>query len=198
MSVSISITIKDQATPEVLRFIAGLNNRAPLNRMIGNRVKNSIREHLQRRSLQVRNKFGAPSSGFWAKAARNVATAPLEVGNEAVSISLEHPGIARAFGPVTIRPKAPRKFLAIPLNAAAYNRRAYRMSDLFARFKPGATKGVLSRRNKDGSIENMYALVPSVTQSQDRSILPSDAAIEAAALEGVQDYANKLLSASRS
>lgn len=196
--MAFTVTIKDQAAPAVKAFIEGLKNRTPMNRMAANRVRNACREHLILRSLQVRNKLGAPTSGFWAKAARNVARAPITADQSGAIVSLEHPGLARAFGPVTIRPTGGKKFLTIPLIAAAYNKRAYRIKGLFPRIKKGASKGVLSKRGADGSIENWYALVPQVNQKQDRTILPSDAALEAAAIEGVKDYATKLVQASGS
>ncbi len=191
------ITKLNTAKPQLAAIMAGLKNKVPMLRMMGNRVRNAVRDHLTVRSLQVRNKLGAPTSGFWAKAARNVARTPITADQTGARISLEHPGVARAFGPVTIKPKPPKKFLAIPVIAQAYNKRAYRIKELFPVFKPGATKGTLRRRGKDGKAVTWFALVPSVVQPQDRTILPSDAAIEHAAEQGAGDYVQKLLEAKR-
>jgi len=192
---SLSIKITDTAKPQLAAIADGLKNKRPMLIMVGNRVRNLIRDHLIQRSLQVRNKLGAPTSGFWAKQARNVSNQKPEVAGDTVAISLEGPGMARAFGPLTIRPKPPKKFLTIPLIAQAYNKRAYRIADLFAVVSRTTGKGVLLRRGKNGVAVPWYALVKQVHQTQDRSILPTDPAITEAAEQGIGDYVEKLLEA---
>ncbi len=191
--MALNIQTKDDATPGLRAFIAGLKNKRPMLRLIGNRVKTLVRDHLIKRSQTVRNKLGAPSSGFWGQAAEKVARAPQTIDQDSVSISLEHPGVGRAFGPVTIRPLAGKKYLTIPLIAAAYNKRARRIKDLFPVFKKGAQVGTLRKRGKDGKAHAWFALVKQVNQKQDRSILPTDQQLEAAGLQGVNDYVTLLM-----
>lgn len=193
---AISIQITDTATPGLREMTAALKNRRPMMRLIGNRVKTRVRDHLIARSQTVRNKLGAPSSGFWGQAAEKVArTAPV-AGQDSVSLSLNHPGVARAFGPVTIRPLT-GVYLTIPRIAEAYNRRAYRVKGLFfVKTKKGRAflaESTGGGRGVKAKLKIWYSLVPVVHQKQDRTILPSDAQLESAALQGVEDYLGLIL-----
>lgn len=192
---AITISVTDQVTPEINAIVGRLRNRRPMYRMIGNRVKHLVRDHLIKRSQAVRNKLGAPSSGFWGQAAEKVATTAPVADNDSVTLSLNHPGIARAFGPVTIRPLT-GLYLTIPRIAEAYNKRAYRVKGLFF-IKTKKGKAFLAENTGGGSgvkgkLKIWYSLVPVVHQHQDRTILPADEQIEGAALQGVDDYLGAL------
>lgn len=188
MNVTWTFNLRDRATLPLKNFVASLRSRRDLHRSMGARVRELCRNHLIAISNTRKNALGAPSSRFWGKAAEKVA--PPLADNERALITIHHPGIRRAFEDVKIEPTGGKQWLTIPLIAAAYNRRAYRVKGLFRPGKKSDPKRVLSQRNKDGSLTHWYALVKSVLQKQDRSLLPSDEAFGNAAMQGALDYVN--------
>lgn len=209
MNVAFQVNITDRLTLPMKNFIAALKNRAALHRTMGLHVREKTREHLRAISLSRKNKFGARSSRFWAKAADKVS-APAATDASAV-ITINHPGIRRAYEDITIKPGTQTpgvQWLTIPLIAAAYNRRAYRVKGLFRLLKKGATAigyrlgkkqrripvfdsddkmHVLSQRTGE-TLTHWYALVKSVLQKRDRTLLPSDEEFSDAALARARMY----------
>jgi hypothetical protein len=100
-------------------------------------------------------------------------------------------GIRRAAHDVDIAPGAGKQWLTIPIHAAAYNQRAYRMAGLFFVQPKGKDFALLGRREGEGKgagVVWMYLLKRSVHQKQDRTLLPSDAEYIAAAETGIGKY----------
>jgi hypothetical protein len=192
------ITLTNEATPQVQTILAGLRDKTRMNRLVGDRVRGYTRDHLIARSMSQRNRLGAPTSGFWRQAAEAVGRGPLAADNEGVSVSLNHPGIARAFGDVTIRPRS-GLYLTIPLIVEAYNKRAYRQRGLFVWKSKKSGKLFLAEgikaRGVKGKLRLWYLLVPSVMQKQDSTILPTEQEITSVALGGVRSYIELLLAA---
>jgi len=135
------------------------------------------------------NRLGAKPQQVFADAADSVESS---VGNAFASVSISHPVIGRAFHDRDIKPK--KKYLTIPVNAAAYGRRAGEFDDLiFVRNTPSGTP-ILARK-VDGSgemLETMYVLVKGVHQDQDRTLLPSDDQYGEAMERGTAAYVKKL------
>ena len=191
-----SVSITDNATPALRDFIARLCARRPLHQAMGTRVKALVRDHvidLAGKRHDTATRLGARPSGFLGKAAENVERSAPKADAEGVTISLNHPAFARAFGDVEIKPTS-GKFLTIPLLAAAYNQRAYRIKDLFV-IKGDKGGLLLAKKDKAGKLTPWYLLVSSVRQARDRSLLPSDERILDAAKKGVADYIEVLLKA---
>jgi hypothetical protein len=193
------VDIQDRASALINQLKAGLSQRRALNKMIGRRVQNAIRDYLIRLAgsrHDTANRLGANPSGHLAQAAEKVALpSNLTEIPEGILISLNHPGMGRAFHDVDIEPGPGKKYLTIPQVAQAYNQRAYRVSGLvFMRVGP-AKQPVLAMPDKSspGRMTVWYSLVPSVHQKQDRTLLPTDAEITAAALDGANDYVKLLL-----
>ncbi len=79
-----------------------------------------------------------------------------------------------AFGPYVCRPGPGHKFLTIPVNAAAYGRRAREFDDLVP-IRAGPKKTlILARDLGEGRLETMYVLVPSVSIPEDSSLINWD------------------------
>jgi len=194
MSLTISVDIKDGVTPLVGRFVEGLTDRTGLHEAIGIRDRNLIRDHfivIAQTRHDTANRLGAEPSGHWAQAAEKTT---FRADSDATTVSINQPGIGRAVHDVTIVPGAGKQWLTIPLIAEAYNQRAYRVPGLFMPGAKGAKKHVLAKRGADGTLRFWYALVKSVTQKQDRTLLPSDEELRLAAFQGVRDYVDFLLS----
>jgi hypothetical protein len=195
--MNLTVSITDNASPVVLELQAKLRSRRGLHQAIGAGVRELVRDYTigeaGKRHSTARG-LGAEPSGFVGKAAKAVEDRRPRADADGVSILLPHPYFARAFGDVDIRPTKGR-FLTIPLVAEAYNQRAYRVQGLYF-YKSQAGKLFLAKgdfigRGKKAQLVQTrlwYLLVPSVHQTQDRSRLPSDEAIIATALRGVETF----------
>lgn len=185
MSLGITFTVsRDAITPVVKRFGGALKPER-LNPILGRSAVNTTREHLFGLNLTRPNQLGGRRTNFYAGAARGTN---FQATDEGVTVSIVQVGIAQRYYGGTIRPKT-AKFLTIPVNPAAYGKRA-REFDLELVFGPGgepvalATKGnrgVSITQNKRGQIvkkqtgrhgEIMFRLVRSVTQKPDPTVLP--------------------------
>jgi len=206
MSVSLQIDVSgdDQVIKLLSRLRSALTDRTALHKSIGGTAELLTRQHLTtlaKTRHATANKLGAKPSGHLARAAESVKG---DGTNEAATVSITSPGMRRAFGDVTITPGAGKKYLTIPATAEAYNRRAGSFNDLrLAFFKNGLLalvkaeqSSVADRRQSGGRSEVYYWLKKSVTQKQDRTLLPPDDDYTAAAVAGVKSYLRLLRSAS--
>ena len=197
----LDISLQDHATPPLKRLIDGLHNPLPLYQSAGAHGQECVRDYLivlaGSRHATAEN-LGAQPSGHLGKAAEKVALpSALKPIPDGIAVSINHPGMSRAFKDVKIRPGQGKKYLTIPATAEAYNRRAYRFTTLevlFGRKGPYAL-GERQKRDKSGQQPAcvFYWLVKSVSQPQDRTLLPGDDAILRAAMTGVRDFVDILI-----
>lgn len=220
--MGIVISISDYASPMLQRFIDGLDNRSALHRFVGKRAQNTIRDYLIGLAAtrhRTATSLGAQPTGHLAEAAEKVSrTNALEDTGDGVAISLEQPGMRRAFEDVEIRPGPGKKYLTIPARSEAYGNRAYRFDTLevlFGKNGPYAlaerahtdlkwrSKNKVKYRDLEGSRTVaggmiFYWLVKSVSQEQDRSLLPSNNEIAYAGASGARDYVSMLIDRNKS
>lgn len=116
-------------------------------------------------------RLGAQPTGHLEKAA---ATMQHDTGINSATVSIHSPGIGRVYQALTIRPKKARA-LTIPINAISYGKRVGELSRVYQIFRPKGTDVLAAEIN--GQMTLLYALKAMVTLPQDRSILPSDAAM---------------------
>ncbi len=135
-------------------------------------------------------RLGAQPTGHMEDAVDSISHGP--DGNGAAAVTIPIPGFSRVFGDVTVAPKN-AKALTVPINSISYGRRAGEMRHLgFTLFKfgkkEGGENGVLyGYRDGDDHIEPLYALKGRVRLRQDRSMLPSDDEMSAAAADGMTE-----------
>lgn len=205
MGYALQYNIQDGASPQLQAFVNGLTRRKGLHQVIANRVQEEIRAYvtdLARTRHSTAERLGAKPSGFLGKAAEKIARKRNAQSTEdAATVLINHPGLSRAFGDVTIEPGPGKKALTIPLIAQAYNRRARRVPGLFVLPKKESAgnddrRNVLVQKQATGGLVAWYLLVPRVVQDQDRTLLPSDKQIQRSGLKGVADYV-KLLRAKK-
>lgn len=172
----------------------GAQARQGLNLACITEVQQLTEEHLHEIAASrhaTSGALGAPPSNHWAGAADKVASASAIGSDESAgTLTINHPGIGRALHDVTIRPVS-AKAIAIPVNALAYAHRPREIWDRYKLFikrngKGGSSNGVIMRPGPNGIAIAMYVLVRSVTQKQDRSLLPSDAEFQGAASQGAR------------
>lgn len=221
--IALQINITDHASPRLQQLINGLTDRTALNLTVGKTAQNCIRDHLIALAATrhaTANRLGATPSGHLAKAAEKVALpSSLTDHGDSIEISLNHPGLARAFQDIDILPGAGKKYLTLPATAQSYNKRATRFNTLQVLYGKNGPYALAERAFTDLRWRNttlktaaggrqkqktaaagaqhggkiFYWLVKSVHQTQDRTLLPADSAITEAALGGVRDYVTLLI-----
>lgn len=137
-------------------------------------------------------RLGASPTGFIAQAAEAAAdSSAVTADADGVAIRIRHPVVARAYRSITIVPRT-AKMLAIPLHAIAYGRRAAQLWDSHQLYIRG--NRILMPQGEGQEPLALYALVRSVTQQQDRSLMPSDDELATAAADGIRSYLRTSLS----
>lgn len=196
--MNLRITISDSVSPKlqsVMRTFAGSGLTA-LHQAAGVKVQELTRDHiagLRRKPGSLASKHGAPTSNFYAQAAEKVAgDGALSAGPGGATLTINSIGFKRAFQDVLIVPKT-AKSLAIPIHAIAFGHRAGELWDRMSLFIPKGTNVIAATIG--GVLTPLYALCKSVTQKQDRSLLPSDGEFQKAAVDGAMAYLGAVRSA---
>lgn len=202
LSYKINVSGDDQVIKLLSRLRSSLVDRTELHKSIGSYAEMLTRQHLTTLAQtrhKTADKLGATPSGHLERAAESVTSLG---DNDAAYVEITSPGIRRAFGDVTITAKE-GKWLTIPATAEAYNRRARTFNDLrvafFGKGRLALVKAEQSsladRKESGGRSEVYYWLKKSVTQKQDRTLLPPDDDYTTAAVQGIKAYLRMLRTA---
>ncbi|MGA3169462.1 MAG: hypothetical protein ABSE62_00460 [Chthoniobacteraceae bacterium] len=186
------ITIREDAgSRRWMRDVTGSLARRNLHQAMGEEVQVLTADYLRRLAgsrHDTAEALGAAPTGFLGTAAEKVASpGALEADSNAATLIIDHPGMRRAFGPVTISPRN-AKSLAIPIHAIAYGQRARFLWNQLSLFIPKGCNFIAMKGPDGKSILPLYILVRSVTQKQDRTLLPSDEEFEGAAIKGAENF----------
>jgi hypothetical protein len=112
----ISISITNNASPQIERLLTTLKNPQPVLEVMANSGRRLLQDWFRGRDGKP-TKQGWPSSGLWGQIA--AGTAVQDVTPNSATLAVVHPAIAQKVYGGTITPKR-GKFLAIPATAAAY------------------------------------------------------------------------------
>lgn len=198
MSLAATIDVSGEAqVRQMLAKLQGqLTDRTILHKSIAGYAETLTRQHLTVLAgtrHKTASRLGAQPSGHLARAAESVIS---EGTDQAAVVSVVSPGLRRAFGPMTIVPRNGAKYLTIPAAAESYNRRAGSFNDLRVQVFKGGSLLALVRDGKDGArAQVLYWLKKSVSQPQDRTLLPADDEFAQAAYAGVRAYLRMLQAA---
>lgn len=186
-----TIDITNEASAALLALSAELGDLTATNKRIAAAEENFFRDYLRsiasRRHATAR-RLGAQPTGFFERAAESPEGTADRTG-ATITVS-PRSAFARAFGDVEIKPGPGKRYLTIPVAAAAYGRRAGEFGGglVFIRTGPGKVPVLAKAGGDDGILQVMYLLVKKVTQKQQRELLPSDEAIAATAIEEIEDH----------
>ena len=203
MSLTLKIETKDYASETLHRLEASLKQPQQLNQYVADSCT-AITRSLFAQLGVMPNAHAWKPTGFWRRmAAGTVAVAT----GDAATVRMPRKVAQRYFGG-TLTPTGGRKWLAIPARQEPYGIMARDFPGL--KFVPlGRDRAMLvqetqtvkakgARKRKDGSFRTLqvgggafYFLVKSVTQTGDKSVLPSDQAYFAAARAGLNAYISK-------
>lgn len=187
----VRFTISDGASPVLQSVMLRLSNQglAGLHHAAGVEVQRITSDHVAKIAATrhgTAERLGAAPTNFYAQAAEKVASAgALSSGPAEAVLTINHPGFLRAFQNVKITPRT-AKALTIPIHALSYGKRAGSLWDTLNLFIPRGKRIIAATIG--GVLTPLYVLCKSVTQKQDRSLLPSDEQFQAAAVTGARGY----------
>ena len=184
MAAAFNIDLTDRVSPALQRLIAGLEDPSDLYALMAGVAEKGTRDYIVHVAAPTRhttaNRLGAQPTGYLERAANGVRGVGTQEAAEVI-ISGDVGIFSRTDGPVTITPKAPKKYLTLPAIAEAYGRRAGEFADLSVLIfrKRGSAELLLALGTEIGEGANkertvFYWLKKSVTLPQDRELLPSD------------------------
>lgn len=189
--MNLRVKISDGVSPRlqsVLRMLTSTGLR-DLHQASGTEVQRITADHIARLAATrhtTANRLGAAPTNHFAQAVEKVAApSALSSGPDGATLTINHPGFIRAFRTVKIVPRE-AKSLAIPVHAISYGKRAAELWDRMHLFIPKGKRVIAATIG--GVVTPLYVLCKSVTQRQDRSLLPSDAEFQAAAVAGAKGY----------
>lgn len=195
MALSTSISIRDQATPDLQRMITALDQEK-LKPEIGRAEVNLFKAHFYNLNSSRANKLGGKRTHFYSQAAKSTQ---YHVQSDGVRVSVNHVGIRQRLQGGIIKPQGGKKYLTIPAISETYGKRAREFSNLVAVFTgPGkgmlveaaatkvsfGKKGAKAKGQVGGRV--FYWLVKSVNQKPDPSVVPDRQAILQTAQEAVR------------
>ena len=142
-------------------------------------MMNLIYSHLLRRNASARRRAGMPKSDYWADAADSMK---VEAAGKVGVVTIDKEGAALHYYGGIVYPTGGRKSLAIPVHPAVWDQRPAEFDPsrtlLSLVWPKGSSTGTL-REKETG--EPYYMLVAHATIPADRTVLPDDAALHAAA-----------------
>ena len=195
--LSLTITHAD-LTSRVPEIMAETDPAGPLGKVMGRGLANCLKKHFRERN-QTPNALGGARTNFWTAVGAAVQNPVQETG--AVTVAVSHPHLAHKVYGGTIVPTK-RKWLAIPVSAAAHGHSPRVMTDLLyvkggdtlifdkpkqpsaSSFKTG---GFLVRKESAG-LRVLYVLKAGVTHRADPNALPSEAVLLDAAAAAARSY----------
>lgn len=188
MSLTIKVTVVDGGLRAVMLQLTR-GGFVELNRAAGTELQTVAFEHVAKLAAErhgTAEKLGATPTNHYAQAAEKIAApAALSADAAGATLAFSHPGFTRAFRSVKIAPTTSRS-LALPIHAISYGHRAAALWERLGLFIPKGKRFIAA--NIGGVLTPLYVLVRSLTQKQDRSLLPSDEQFQAAAAAGAKGW----------
>ena len=182
MKIDVEIKLPSFDTAEKINN--GMNS---ILRAAGSNLAKCIRRHMRHLNASRHSPLsGGKSSNHFSPEKVSEPT----VSQDAVTVTVDIPGITRAYHDIDIYPKEANA-LAIPLHESAYGISPRENNDrgtykLFRIKKDGVPGNVLYRNDEDGGLIPMYALTKHVHQVQDPTLMPSNQELTDSAIEGLK------------
>lgn len=164
------INILDGVTPEMMRIMSALGPRQ-LPGTIGPALEDLTKEHI---AALPKNSRGFPSTGFWEDSARAVSWEQDAIG---LKVIVNKVGFGQRYYGGRIEP-AVKRVLCFAIAEESYGKTP-------ADF--GYTPGVQMDEAASKRLRSLFAFSRGVTQPENKSIIPSDAAYAAKAFEVVRE-----------
>ena len=173
LSIEVTISGVEAFDRDLQAFRNAIADRRPLHARMATEAAKMTREYLEKTPRhQTAERLGATPTGFRAKNA--AAVQPDSDDTQALVRLPRRTGLGRAFHDVVLTPGSGRKYLTIPAHARTYGESVRDFpEDTFKFALLGRFRALVFAAEPDkGKVG--YWLKRSVTQKQDRSLLPPD------------------------
>lgn len=174
MSLTVTIDYAGNSMAALADIGASCRDLVGLNKRLAGAAESLVKTKGAEISEREENHRTANALGATPTGNLERAFAAIESSSNSGGASLFIPAASRlraAFGSYVLTPVNGAKFLTIPMAAEAYGHRAREFGDLFAvRFHTGNL--CLCRKNPDGTLRLMYALLAQATIREERSLFP--------------------------
>ena len=193
MNVHVAITHDPNGPIAKLTRTLDGQGRIDLHAAMGTAVQHVTAAHvasLHRSDGSLLWKLEAAPTGFFQQASLQIESpAALASDSNAATLTLSFVGVKRAFQSVTVVPRT-AKYLAIPIDRIAVGHTPRECWDEWGLFiATDKTKNQVYVAQRDGNhIKMLWVLKRSLTQKQDRGILPSTEQWERAARGAAIDH----------
>jgi hypothetical protein len=165
----------------------GQSARAELHREIAAELQQTVQDHLRGYALS----HHASASRLGARPTGNLENAKVTAssGSDGATVTVAAPGIRRALGPLTIKPKY-KQALTIPVAALAYGRTvAYLKAQGVNVFRPKGKNYLAYKENPKSKFSTvLYILAKRATLRHEPGLLPRRETLAANAAEAARDY----------
>ena len=187
-----------------LRVVLSGNRMKAMSQHVGERVLDHVRDHLDTmapKRHRVAKRLGAKPTHHFEYASGRLGgvnedgqaqtTELSDVRADGLTITIKGtPGLLRAFGPVTAKPRR-AKWLTIPIHKSAYGKRVAELRDEgHVIFRPGRAR-ILAEKEEVGKkkrLRPLYALCRETTAPRDRGLLPTQEKMKAWAKEAAEGF----------
>lgn len=171
--MTITIDVSNLAAEELQALRTRLADSGPIHAAMASAAETFVKDFgAKNQEHRSASRLGASPTNHLFKAYRDI-----ESQSDASSARLLVPRATRlraAFGGYTVRPGNGRKYLTIPVAAAAYGKRAGEIPDLqFMRVGPKKTP-ILARPDGNGRITTFYLLAKQAVIPADEGLIPFD------------------------
>jgi len=194
ISGGISITT-DTATPMLNRLALALR-RKEYRPAVGQAGVRVLMDHFADKNMDMNShktaeRLGAQPTQLFAEFAKATSFSTHDRG---ITLSVTHPAARQRYHGGIVEPQNVT-YLTIANTAAAYGRSAREFGDLlavmFGRDRTGVVRPV-ALVDKDDRTSIYYWLVTSVTQPQDRSVLPNEDTLREGILEALRGWLKRI------
>lgn len=161
--------------------------RAGLYREVAAEVQQTVQDHLRDYALA----HHATAARLGARPTGNLEDAKVTASSDGdgATVTVAAPGIRRALGPLTIRPKA-RQSLTIPVAALAYGRKVADLKNHgYDIFRPKGKNYLAYKENPKSQFSTvLYILAKRAVLKHEPALLPRGETLAANALAAARDY----------
>jgi hypothetical protein len=215
--ISIQLT-RDTMSSSLAGLVQDVRNATAAARAGGRGVANRLRDHFARLEQTQPNRRGFPRTHFWAGVRGSVSN-PVDTASGTVGVEIAHQSIRQKVYGGEIKPGAGKKYLTIPAHWESYGKRAREFSNLQFAYvddegimRPAlvaqrGTATIIERatrgKKKFKAVAEKFALTPiywlvkRVRQSPTPGAVPSDAELQAAAMQGAEEWAAAITARAR-
>ena len=170
----VEVTIKSNRVVDAIMGEIGPESRRQLNSVAGRAVMNAVQRHIRsymREKHRSARMLGATPTGHYEKGAAAISMSADATG---ATVTIPIPGIARAWGDVSIRPGPGKSALTLPQAAISYGRTVAEIRALgWKVFRPKGKSVLMGEPPAGGEATILYSLVGGVVQRRDPSLMPS-------------------------